>query len=57
MGSMLPYIAAPWILWVCYPQFHGPTDASDEVQSVWWSQIGGSCLGNWWLKRGIQYLI
>ena len=32
--------------------FHGPTDGSDEAQSVWWSQIGGSCLANWWLKEG-----
>ena len=24
MGSMLPYIAAPWILWVCY--YHSPSD-------------------------------
>ena len=25
MGSMLPYIAAPWILWVCHGKlFHVP---------------------------------
>ena len=33
MGSMLPYIAAPWILWVCYHLFTIPT--GDDPHITW----------------------